>query len=200
MKVLVFSPVASSLRSPIENAGDAFLEIEEPLSVEQLNAIGPDWVVSYGYRRIIAKPVLDLMLDRFINLHISLLPYNRGAHPNFWSYAEDTPAGVSIHLMDEGIDTGDILFQREMDLSLNETLATSYEKLTAAIERLFAQHWSALRRGDVPRYKQQSEGTYHKAKDIEPYMPLLDDGWATPVRKIAGIAAQPKPRPGIDCQ
>ena len=44
---------------------------------------------------------------------MSYLPWNRGADPNFWSILEDTPKGVTIHIMDESIDTGDILYQKD---------------------------------------------------------------------------------------
>ena len=52
-----------------------------------------------------------------------------GQDPNLWSFIEDTPKGVTIHEIDEGIDTGDIIFQKEIVLNSNETLASSYEKL-----------------------------------------------------------------------
>ena len=47
-----------------------------------------------------------------INLHISYLPYNRGSYPNYWSFKENTPNGVSIHHIDDGIDTGPVLVQK----------------------------------------------------------------------------------------
>ncbi|MCL0081308.1 hypothetical protein M1N64_03665 [Peptococcaceae bacterium] len=50
---------------------------------------------------------MDKFQGRAINLHISFLPWNRGADPNFWSFIENAPVGVSIHYLDEGIDTGD---------------------------------------------------------------------------------------------
>jgi len=188
MIVLVLSPYASILREPILEAGDVFVEDNGPLVAEQLTSINPEWVVSYGNKWIIPKPILELLPDRFINLHISLLPFNRGTHPNFWSFAENTPAGVSIHLIDEGIDTGDILYQQEINFTLDETLSTSYESLRRTVEELFARYWKVIRRGEVAHYKQLSVGTFHKSKDIEPYMGLLTDGWDTPVGKIAGIA------------
>eukprot|EP00392_Amoebophrya_sp_AT5.2_P019205 g19951.t1 len=63
-----------------------------------------DYCVSYGYRHIIRTPVIEGMFDRkrIINLHISYLPYNRGADPNLWSILERTPPGVTIHHIDEG--------------------------------------------------------------------------------------------------
>ena len=63
-------------------------------------------------------------------MHISLLPWNRGYHPNIWSFLEDTPKGVTIHYINEGIDTGDIIVQKEIVIDEDkETLKSSYEIL-----------------------------------------------------------------------
>ena len=47
------------------------------------------------------------------------MPYNRGSHPNFWSFVENTPAGVTIHEVDEGVDTGKIINQKQIVFDLN---------------------------------------------------------------------------------
>ena len=72
-------------------------------------------IVSFGYRHIIDKKIIKKLKIPIINLHIGYLPYNRGAHPNFWSFIENTPSGVSIHEVDEGIDTGKIVDQKMID-------------------------------------------------------------------------------------
>ena len=72
-----------------------------------------DWVVSYGYSHIIKQDMIDKAKNPIINLHISYLPFNKGADPNFWSWLENTLKGVTIHQIDKGIDTGDILIQKE---------------------------------------------------------------------------------------
>ena len=50
-----------------------------------------------------------------VNLHKAYLPYNKGAHPNFWSFAENTPSGITIHVIDSGIDTGNIIYRKFID-------------------------------------------------------------------------------------
>ena len=75
-----------------------------------------DLIVSYGYRHILSSSFLTFCNCPVVNLHISYLPFNRGAHPNFWSFFDDTEKGVSIHLVDGGIDTGPILFQKKVAL------------------------------------------------------------------------------------
>ena len=73
-----------------------------------------EWVVSYGYSHIIKQDMIDKAKNPIINLYISYLPFNKGADPNFWSWLENTLKGVTIHQIDKGIDTGDILIQKEV--------------------------------------------------------------------------------------
>ena len=74
-----------------------------------------DWIISYGYNYIISKKIIKKAKNPIINLHISYLPYNRGSYPNYWSFKENTPKGVTIHHIDDGIDTGPVLVQKKLD-------------------------------------------------------------------------------------
>lgn len=108
------------------------------------------------------------MNGNIINLHISCLPWNRGANPNLWSFLEDTPKGVTIHRMEKGLDKGDILYQREMLFDeASETLASTYRKLNEGIVELFKEHWTEIWEGTYPVTPQQRKGSYHALKDIK---------------------------------
>jgi methionyl-tRNA formyltransferase len=140
------------------------------------------FLISYGYRFILKKEILDLFPNRAINLHISYLPYNRGADPNFWSFIDGTPKGVTIHYLDEGVDTGDIIVQKEVvfDSLESETLASSYQKLHIEIQNLFFQNWEAIKNQKCSRRPQVGNGTVHKKKDKEALLHLIEkDGWDT---------------------
>ena len=78
-----------------------------------------DLILSFGYNKIISKKILSKLPKPPINLHISYLPYNKGSHPNYWSFVENTPSGVSIHEVDEGIDTGKIIYRKKLLLKKN---------------------------------------------------------------------------------
>jgi methionyl-tRNA formyltransferase len=149
----------------------------------------PRLVVSHGYRRILRRDVLDLLPGRVINLHISLLPYNRGADPTLWSVLEDTPAGVTIHYIDEGVDTGDVIAQREVELADDDTLATAYAKLQAAMTELFREHWPAIAAGTCDRIPQGPGGTTHRVADRAAVEHLLTHGWDTPIGPLRGACA-----------
>ena len=125
-----------------------------------------DWIVSYGYRHIIKKNVLNKTKNRIINLHISYLPYNRGANPNYWSFKEKTPKGVSIHFIDEGIDTGPILIQKLCMFDQSHTLKSSYDILSETIENLFFNNFDKIIKGKLKPKPQKGTGTYHTKNDL----------------------------------
>jgi methionyl-tRNA formyltransferase len=143
-----------------------------------------DWVISYGYKYILKKEIINRAKNPILNLHISYLPFNRGADPNFWSWIENTPKGVTIHYIDEGIDTGDILIQKEIIFNKEETLTSSYKKLKEEIEILFIENFDNIIKGIILPKKQKEIGTIHFKKDLNHYKHLLTHGWDTPIKYL----------------
>lgn len=175
MKVLLLSQ-SVELRNYLENDGCEIVQ----------DALVADFIVSYGHREIISKDIVDLFPRRAINLHTSFLPWNRGASPNFWSFFRHTPKGVTIHLMDEGIDTGDIIVQREVLFSTDETLRTSYEKLHKEMLELFFASWPIIKTGKFIS-RPQGMGSYHGKKESEEHLAILSKGYDTPVVQFLGF-------------
>ncbi len=185
MKVLFLGPTDSPLIEYLRSTGDEVVARFERLDLIWLNDHPCDFLVSYGYQHILPKEVLDGFFDRAVNLHIALLPWNRGSDPNFWSIVDGTPKGVTIHYLDDGIDTGDIIAQHELAFSADDTLRTSFEKLHRAIEALFREHWSDIRAGTCSRTSQQGTGTFHRAKDKDRLAHLLTHEWDTSIAALA---------------
>jgi methionyl-tRNA formyltransferase len=186
MNVLFLGP-SSPLIEYLEQR-DRVTAMTGPLTPPVAAALGPDWTVSYGYRHILSAGTLGQLGGRAINLHISYLPWNRGADPNLWSVLDRTPNGVSIHHIDEGVDTGDLIAQRRIPIVSDDTLATSYQRLQAAVQSLFVLMWPVIRDGCAPRYPQPSGGSYHRKADRKRVEHLLNAGWDTPVSRLAGTA------------
>ena len=136
---------------------------------------GTGFLISYNYKHLIRENVLSLFLDRAINLHISMLPWNRGTSPNLWSFINNTPKGVTIHNIDEGLDTGDILLQQQVffDESI-ETFESSYIKLHEAIQRLFRENWQSLKCGKINPVKQ---GSVHTLQETADFVSLHGISW-----------------------
>ena len=144
------------------------------------STLGYDLVVTYGFRHIIEKELIYGSLIPIINLHISYLPWNRGAHPNFWSFYDSTPSGVTIHLIDEGIDTGPILYQKYVNFSKEEnTYSKTYKKLTEEIEQLFLDNIDQIIDRKFTVTPQSHMGTFHSINEL----PEEFAGWDSEVSK-----------------
>lgn len=142
-------------------------DIFSPVGVGRIERLNAEIAVAVYFGYILPANVLCLFKGGAINLHVGLLPHNRGAYPNVWSIVERTPAGVTLHYMDEGIDTGDIIDQQHVEVEPVDTGETLYWKLQRAAEDLFARTWALLRTGQAGRTPQQGTGTSHKRRDVE---------------------------------
>ena len=178
------SPVFSFLKTEEQQV----LQTEDSLTVESTFVQESSFLISYGYRHILTKEVLDHYAGNAINLHISYLPYNRGADPNLWSFLENSPKGVTIHVIDEGLDTGAILCQKSIAFNGQHTLASSYSLLKYEIEDLFIKNWGRLKSGEVKAIPQTGAGSYHSSRDKQKFSKHLTDGWDTPVDSLIGLA------------
>ena len=127
-----------------------------------------DLILLFGYRKIIPKRTLSKLNKPPINLHISYLPFNRGSHPNYWSFIENTPSGVTIHEVDKGIDNGKIIYQKKIIFKKkNElTFRSSYNKLIKEVEKLFFKNYKSLINYNYKTKKIISKGTYHKKSEL----------------------------------
>lgn len=171
----------------LSNKGYFIAQTQDKIDGKVIAEYKFDFLISYGYRYIIKENILSLFGDNAINLHISYLPWNKGADPNFWSIIENTKKGVTIHILDNGLDTGDIIFQKEVEFNDQDTLATSYDKLKAEIENLFIKNWKNIVSKSYKKIKQLKGGSYHTSKEKNIYLPLLSDGWNTKINDLKKI-------------
>lgn len=132
-----------------------------------------DLLLSYNYKYLLSSDVIDLMGGNAVNLHISYLPWNKGVSPNLWSFIDNTPKGVTIHYMDSSLDTGDIIAQREVELSLSDTLRKSYSILHNEIQSLFKEIFSEYPNWPSMRHKAVGEGSFHGLKQSRELISLL---------------------------
>lgn len=184
MKILLLGPERKYFVEILEQFGDTVISTSEKLFPDSDVLHEVDMLISYGCRHILKPEILNLFPNKAINLHISYLPWNRGADPNLWSFLDDTKKGVSIHLIDPGVDTGDILAQREITWYQNDTLKTTYDRLSIEIVSLFRQVWADIRAGRLKGTPQPVGGSFHKVADRQKYLHLLVNGWDTSVADI----------------
>jgi len=141
--------------------------LEQDRTVEAIRALKPDLGLSVLFGYILKPEVLNLFPLGCINLHLAWLPYNRGAYPDVWSILEGTPAGVTLHYMDGGIDTGDIIARQEVQVEPVDTGRSLYSKLERTGLELFRERWPRIRSRQGQRVPQdKTEGTYHAVRDV----------------------------------
>jgi len=118
---------------------------------------------------IIKDPLLTLPKRGFINTHPSLLPHARGKNYNFWTIVEEAPFGVSLHMVDKGVDSGDIVAQVEIPYSWEDTGGSLHGKALAAMEQLFKDSYPKIRKLEVDPVPQNlGTGSMHRAAELEP--------------------------------
>jgi len=184
MRILFLGPKREHLINYLLTTGDEVLSWEGPLKKGFPIMKSINFIISYGYRYLLSKEIINSFQKRAINLHISLLPWNRGADPTLWSFLDNTPKGVTIHYMNYGVDTGDILIQQEIELCGDETLKSSYDKLSKTIESLFKEKWLLIRNQKIKGRPQEGKGSFHLSKDRSKVEHLLIKGWETPIQYL----------------
>jgi len=143
-------------------------QLRQPEVLQAIKALNPDIGLSVLFDYLLPPEFIEIFPSGIINLHPSYLPYNRGNYPNVWSIVEGTPSGVTLHYIDEGVDTGDIIAQKEVLVEPIDTGETLYRKLERESVRLFQEIWPLIKARRAPRIPQSNEaGTYHRTRDVE---------------------------------
>lgn len=142
-------------------------ELDDDSIVARIKALKPDIILSVLFDYILKRNIIEIPPMGCINLHPAYLPFNKGQYPNVWSIVEETPAGATLHYIDEGIDTGDIISQKEVTKDFSDTGESLYHKLEDACFELFTETWDSIKTGENDRRKQPKGGTYHKTGDVQ---------------------------------
>jgi len=155
--------------SPVKaRALELGLPVAQPATIKQnegfraqLSEIQPDAIIVVGYGRIVPQWMIDLPRFGNINLHASLLPKYRGAAPIQWAIARgESVTGVTTMRIDQGLDTGDILLQKEVPIAPDDTAETLAPKLATIGADLTVETLRQLDAGTVhPRPQDHSQAT-----------------------------------------
>src|SRR5271154_7441433 len=155
--------------SPVKESALALqLTVAQPTSIKnnyefraQLTALNPDAIIVVGYGRIIPQWMIDLPRLGNLNLHASLLPKYRGAAPIQWAIARgETITGVTTMRIDAGLDTGDILLQKEVSINPDDTAETISPRLAAIGADLTVETMRGLLAGSIhPRPQDNTHAT-----------------------------------------
>src|SRR5439155_21686004 len=156
--------------------------IKERQAIEEIRALTPDVIVVMAYGQILPRAVLEIPKIACLNLHASLLPRWRGAAPIQAAIAAgDQETGITVMYMDEGLDTGDILFERKLAILPTDTGASLHERLAQVAPEALFESLRLLTAKSAPRIPQDNAQAT--------YAPKLkrDDGridWSEPAEVI----------------
>ena len=168
---------------PIKVAlGDRKLPILQPARIKnaevvaEIRALAPDVIVVMAYGQILPCSLLEIPRVACLNLHASLLPRHRGAAPiQAAIVAGDCESGISVMYMDEGLDTGDVLLQKRLEIAPDETGASLHDRLAQIAPEALHEALAQLEAGTGARIPQDSSiATY--APKLEREHGLVDWG------------------------
>jgi len=180
-----------SFLDPSDILKGSFFRASEGVSV--LEKLDLDYIICVHFPYLMTKPVLSIPRYGVINLHPAFLPFNRGWHTPSWAILDGTPIGATLHFMDEGVDTGDIIYQEQLEILPGDTANTLYEMIKELEFEVFKKSWPQLVSGTYRREKQcQKSGTIHRRKElfsksiqeIDLYTPIHPKDF---IRKLRGL-------------
>ncbi len=183
-----------------EIALKAGIEVLQPENIrtaefrERMEAIGPDLIVTAAYGKILPKTILDIPPLGCINVHGSLLPRYRGAAPVHWAVINgEKVTGVTTMYMDVGMDTGDMLLKKEVEITDDMTAGELYEILARVGAEVLRETLVKIREGTLERVPQKEEEAT--------YAPMLkkEDGlidWTRDAVQVHNLVRGTNPWPG----
>jgi len=187
-----FSVAAPTSKSELEVFQPA--RIKARATIEAIRVLNPDVIVVMAYGQILSREVLQIPKIACLNLHASILPRWRGAAPIQAAIAAgDRETGITVMYMDEGLDTGDILLEKKIEIAPTETAGSLHDRLAEIAPESLRQAISLLAKGDAPRSAQENQlATY--APKLEREHGRVD--WAEPAEVIERKIRAFDPWPG----
>ena len=128
--------------------------------INEIKKMNPDVICVVAYGKILPKEILEIPKLGCINVHASLLPKYRGAAPIQWAILNgDKITGITTMFMDEGMDTGDMILKKEVEIDENETTGELWDRLSKIGGNLLVETLKQIQSGIAPRKKQDNDFT-----------------------------------------
>ncbi len=169
-------------------------KIRDPQAIEAIRCLTPDVIVVVAYGQILPRDVLEIPRLACLNLHASLLPRWRGAAPVQAAIAAgDCETGITAMYMDEGLDTGDILLQRNVEILPNDTGGSLHDRLAQIAPEALLESLRLVAAGNAPRVPQDNAAATYAPK-LKREHGLID--WSEPAEAIERKIRAYNPWPG----
>jgi methionyl-tRNA formyltransferase len=182
------NPLAAGLLNFVDEARKRNIPAYQPSDpnissfASELAKLEADLFLAAGYAIILKEAILELPKLLAVNFHASLLPAYRGKHPVFWALRSgEKLSGMTVHAMDPGIDTGDIIYQVRIRTRQDDTVATLYKRIMDQSVVLVGKLIADAESNRIPRHPQtKNTGSYFSSTTAEDFQ--LD--WTWPAEKI----------------
>jgi methionyl-tRNA formyltransferase len=170
----------------------------DPLFCDRLKKKDPDLIIVIAFGQILRPALLNVPKWGAVNIHASLLPKYRGAAPIQWTILNDEPkTGLTLMRMDEGLDTGPILFQTEIPILSDETAGQLHDRLADLAGGMIIEALSTMAQG-VIREQLQDNASATYAPKIERSNCVID--WKQHAGEVSALIRALDPRPGAATQ
>lgn len=167
--------------------------LREAGTIEAIRDLRPDLIVVVAYGQVLPKAILGIPKHGCINVHASLLPKYRGAGPINWAIMNgEKKTGITTMLMDEGLDTGDILLKEEIEIGKDETAGQLHNRLMELGARVLAKTMDLLEKDGIrPVPQNHKEASY--APMLTKELGKID--WTRPAEEIKNLIRGTNPWP-----
>jgi len=175
-KIRILGPKSrnESIRKKLCNQGFEVIVSPEPYEDNLDDDFSPDIILSSGYDRLLRPKTVQKFSQRIINLHAAYLPWARGIGTTLFATMLRYPYGVSIHFINEGLDTGNLISRRMVQPDPKDTLRTFYTKLLSATEELFFESFPKIVTGQINGVPQEQLGEINTNRSRLQFESLLD--------------------------
>lgn len=160
-----FDDLALKYGVPLYKIGD----VSMPLDIRRLRELEPDIIFCIGWPQIIKREILQIPQYGCVGIHPTLLPERRGGAPINWCLIDGlSKSGVTLFYFSEGVDSGDIIAQREFEITLKDTAGTVMNNVTNIAVELIKEYYPLLEKGNAPRLPQDdAKATYTRRRRPE---------------------------------
>lgn len=183
-KIRILGPKSrnESIRKKLCEQGFEVIVSPEPYDTDSSDDFAPDIILSSGYDRLLRLKTVQKYSQRIVNLHAAYLPWARGIGTTLFATMLRYPHGVSVHFINEGLDTGNLIARKLVRTEQGDTLRTLYSKLLSATEELFFENIPKIVAGQtngVPQEKLGDIKTNRTRLQFESVMEVCPNGYDT---------------------
>ena len=175
-KIRILGPKSrnESIRKKLCEQGFEVIVSPDPYDADSVDEFSPDIILSSGYDRLLRPKTIQKYSQRIINLHAAYLPWARGIGTTLFATILRYPYGVSVHFINEGLDTGNLIARKIVQTEQDDTLRTFYSKLLSATEDLFFESFPKIVSGQTNGLPQEELGEINTNRSRLQFESVMD--------------------------